>query len=120
MLAFLIFQNLRRTGTTGYHRQELKVRKSPRSDRRPFFILLTLLVLGGCASKTISVKVDYDVQNASPATIPKAGTIILYVDNFVDVRGKERTVVGEAKTGAFNLATPILVRHGRFRSGRGS
>jgi hypothetical protein len=56
------------------------------------------------------MNLEYQGDKIAKITSPEASKTILYVDKFSDVRGgSDKHLIGEAKTGAFNESTPILI-----------
>ena len=69
-----------------------------------------LLCLVGCAAQSSWIAVNYEPPADVTGAIPNAGDVRLCIEEFTDVRGGPGSnVVGQAKTGAFNKNTPVMI-----------
>lgn len=73
------------------------------------FCLISVLIAMGCASESIHLQSieSTPFKAASPAGIARG--VKLAVSDFSLATGKPARTVGEAKTGMFNIATPVVV-----------
>lgn len=69
-----------------------------------------LFSLVGCAAQSSWIAVNYEPPADVTNAIPNASGVSLCVEEFADVRGGPGPkVVGQAKTGAFNKNTPVMI-----------
>ena len=73
-------------------------------------LILLALSLTGCGSDFVRLNLEYQGDKIAKIASPETSKAILYVDKFSDVRGgSDKHLIGEAKTGAFNKSTRILI-----------
>ena len=69
-----------------------------------------LFSLVGCAAQSSWIAINYEPPTDVTDAIPGASGVSLCVEEFADVRGGPGPkVVGQAKTGAFNKNTPVMI-----------
>jgi hypothetical protein len=69
-----------------------------------------LLCLVGCAAQSSWIAINYEPPVEVGDAIPNASGVSLWIEEFTDVRGgPQPNVVGQAKTGAFNKNTPVMI-----------
>jgi hypothetical protein len=74
----------------------------------PFWILIWTLGVVGCATGPTQLAVNYVPPSSAPSSALE--NIHIHVEELVDVRvGKTEKLIGEAKTGMFNISTPITI-----------